>query len=119
MAGVYDIAFGRGETLLRTFTVALSSNASPIDYSGYTALMHVRRDPADRATPLLVAGTANGRLTVTGDDFNTWTLLVPKSVTATLPVGNFYYDILLTDPAGNDIIFLGGRFSVLPVVTRP
>jgi hypothetical protein len=118
MAGVYDITLGRGESLLRTFTVTRQTNGTPVSYAGYSALMHVRRDPADTTTPLLVAGTTDGRLTVTGDNQNTWTLSVPKTATAALPVGRFFYDIMLTDPSGANLVFLGGRFVVLPVSTR-
>jgi hypothetical protein len=114
MAGQYDITIDRGTTLLRTFTVTDSSNV-PVNYTGYTAKMQVRKDHS--ATNVIVeASTANGRITL--NNLGVVTLAIADEVTATFPVGTAYYDILLTSPAGDAIKFMEGKFIVQPSVTR-
>jgi hypothetical protein len=114
MAGRYEITLDRGTTLTRTFTVT-DSNDVPVDYTGYSAKMQVRKDHA-ATTVIVEASTSNGRMTVNSQ--GVITLAIPDDVSASFPVGTAYYDILLTDPGGDTHKLLEGRFIVQPSVTR-
>lgn len=105
--------------------VLKDADGIPLDLSGYTALMHIRRYRED-AAPLYELSTATGEIVLGGTD-GSIELVVAADATddATLidPDGEAWvHDILLTNPADTpstvDRVYQGFVF-VHPGVTRP
>ncbi len=108
-------------------TTLLDSEQAPIDLTGRSALMHIRRDRED-TTPVFTLSTADGSIALGGED-GTIVLSIPAADTApTLtppidPEGEvWYHDLLLTDPSTTPATTertYQGILVVLPGVTRP
>lgn len=106
-------------------TVLLDSDQQPVDLTGYSARMQIRRDrdavlPVYTLTSDSLGGIslgAQGEIDITIPAGQTAPVLVP----AIDPEGEvWYHDLLLTDPAGDLVERLyQGIVSVLPGVTRP
>lgn len=117
----------QGQTFLTTLRVVTLPDETPVDFSGHTARMHVRRELAD-AEPLLVLATSDlaGRDgdIVLGSD-GTIVLRLEATVTADLPTGlelsQWVYDLEVVDPAQTPAYVervVEGTVVVYPEVTR-
>jgi len=85
---------------------------APVDLTGYEAVLQIRRNQY-RATPLL---------TLTTDDYliregNVLTIEIPADMSAELPIGNHYYDLLLRQ---GEVVYLllSGRCNITGVISR-
>lgn len=78
--------------------------------------MQVRQD-VKSASVIVELSTANGRI-VTGTTDGKFTLNLTAAETATLPPGNYVYDLEITSPAGVDTTLLTGGFAVIAEVTQ-
>jgi chitodextrinase len=106
-ASQYDIVIDRGSTFLLTFTYATSAGV-PIDLTGYTARMQIRKKAS--APVIMELNTANGRI-VLGGTAGTVTLTLSAAETTTLPAGQYQYDLNLITGIVS-IRFVEGRCSI-------
>jgi hypothetical protein len=113
-AGRYDITCEQGATFARTLQW-LDENEAPIDLTGYTARMHVRKT-VKSATTLIELTTANGRITLTPAD-GKLDLLLTATLTAAITDGGVY-DVELVSPGGVVTRILEGKFTLSREVTR-
>lgn len=105
-------------------TVLLDANQQPVDLTGYSARMQIKRDrynaaPIFTLTSALGGGIslgATGEIDITIPAGQTAPMLVP----AIDPDGEvWYHDLLLTDPTGEVERLYQGTVSVFPGVTQP
>lgn len=104
----------RGETLQRVFTYK-DSDGVAVDLTGYSASMQVRKSLADGVA--LELSTVNSRITL-GGAAGTVTLLVSATDTATIDVGQYFYDLELTSGSSVVTRLIEGRFQVKEAYTR-
>lgn len=115
-AGKYDITIEQGADFVEVWTWK-DENGSPVNLTGYSARMMVRKKVED-ASPILDCTTANNRI-VLGGTAGTITFAVPASVTALLPtVANAVYDLELVDGAGRVRRLVEGECRITREVTR-
>ena len=115
MAAYYDILIEQGATYQKTFTWK-GSDETPVDITGYTARMQIRRkkssvDFEHEAT------TENGGITL-GDTAGTVAVLIPATDTAALTITKGTYDLELVDPQGVVYRLIEGGVEVSKEVTR-
>jgi len=89
----------------------------PVNITGYSVQMQVRPTVGSTGTPLVNISTALGTILIDGPSGKI-ELLIPKSVTTTLPVGSWSYDVLVTNVSGwtEQIIF--GTANVIERTTK-
>jgi len=104
----------RGETLQRVFTYK-DSDGVAVDLTGYSASMQVRKSLADGVA--LELSTVNSRITL-GGAAGTVTILVSAADTATIDVGQYFYDLELTSGSSVVTRLIEGRFQVKEAYTR-
>lgn len=88
---------------------------TPVDYTGYTAKMQVRRYQKDDSDLIITFDSATNGISLTSYGW-----VAPYALpnqTTSLPLGNFFYDIELTAPNGTVTRYLQGRFTVDGQVT--
>lgn len=113
-AGVYHLRVEQGATFGLAITYK-DANGNPINLSGYTGRMHLRKKLKDVDTFLEIT-TANGRM-VLGDSSGTITISVDAATTANLAAVEGVYDLeLVSGQTVNRV--LTGTFTVIPEVTR-
>jgi hypothetical protein len=103
-----DDAVIRGGDYYARFLVE-DDNGAPVDLTGATPVMQVRTAP-DRPSVIVEANPTNGRLTLSGSEL---ILDLPASLTTTLPVGKYQYEIELRYSGGRVTPLLAGPFEVL------
>lgn len=108
----YEIVCYQGATLDKTFTA--TQNSTPINWTGYTAKLQVRRYP-DSAVVLELSTGGNGITTLTND--GKVSILATATQTAAIEAGNYVYDLELT--SGTYVVRLVmGTFTVSAQVTQ-
>lgn len=112
-AGTYTIHADQGATLPLHFTWLEPGGGDPIDLTGYTVRMQVRRT-ALHPQPVLVISPY---LTL-GGEAGTITGAVPAEVMASLPAGEYRYDLEVESGGGEVRRLLKGAFIVDPEVSR-
>lgn len=113
-AGTYNITVDQGTDWSEVYTVK-NSNDTPVNLTGYTARMHVRRD-YDATTTLVELTTENGRIAL-GGAAGTITLTLSAAVTAGITRSGVY-DIELVSAGGLVYRPLRGDFVLRREVTR-
>lgn len=88
-ATTYDFTINQGETFSKVITWKDAAE-SPIDLTGYTATMHLRRKIAD-VEPAFTLTTENSRVTL-GGAAGTVTLTISATDTAAMS-GKYVYDL--------------------------
>lgn len=114
-AATYDILIEQGATFQLNLIYRDSDNA-PIDVSGHTARMQVRRT-YDAPTPLLNLTTENGAITL-GGAAGTLDISAAPDLTRELPPKGGVYDLELVAPSGVVVRLIRGTVSVSPEVTK-
>lgn len=114
-AAPYDILIEQGATFQLNL-VYKDSNGAPIDISGYTARMQVRRT-YDAPTPLLSLTTENGCITL-GGVAGTVAVEAPADMTDNLPAKTGVYDLELVSPSGVVTRLIRGETTISPEVTK-
>lgn len=87
----------------------------PIDVTGWTGRCEVKDDEdivVDTPTVTIVDGDGE---TTTNGIFGRF--VIDFEVTADIPVGEYKYDVEMTDAGGNVRTFIGGKFTVTVDVT--
>lgn len=105
----YDFELHRGATFHKIMRI--KRNGEPLDLTGYEAKCQVREHP-DGGELLAEVSTEIVPLAGRVD------LLIPSSVTSGFESGVYAWDIRLTSPASIAEYYVGGKFTVLPVVTE-
>lgn len=119
-AGTYNITADQGKTFSRIlyYGTGEGSDFIPMDNSGFTARMQVRKTIPSEDIALELT-TSNNRITLGGEDGSI--VLEVDSQTMSGLNGAYRYDLELIDPAGSEDIVYGvvrGDFKVRPEVTR-
>lgn len=109
----YNITAYQGATYNEIFVAAI--DGTPINYTGYTGKMQIRKYQNKDSALIHSATTANSGLLLNS------TGMVQPFISAatmdTLPAGNWFYDIELTDASGVVTRFLMGNFNISPQVS--
>ena len=113
-AGIYNIVADQGATFQRTITWQ-DSNGTPINLTGYTARMQVRRRPSD-GEALVSLTTENGRITL-GGSAGTIALNCPASEMDFVD-GKWAYDLEVQSASGVVTRIVMGSFLLRAEVTR-
>ncbi|TXH14228.1 MAG: hypothetical protein E6R03_09740 [Hyphomicrobiaceae bacterium] len=113
-AGTYNFTIEQGETFSRVITWNDSSN-SPINLTGYTARMQIRKGGG--APELQISLTTGGGGIVLGGVAGTITITIPASDTATMDAKSYVYDLELVSGSGVVTKLLKGIVSVAREVT--
>jgi hypothetical protein len=96
------------------------SNGDPVNLTGYTARMQIRKRVTD-ASAVIELTTTNGRITL-GGAAGTILLTIAAADTAALPATptdkRWFYDLELVPAGGQVVRLLQGRVLVSPEVTR-
>lgn len=93
-----------------------SLGSEPVNLAGYSAHMQVRMQRSPQGALLADFSTAAGTLQL-GGAAGTITWAVPGAQTAGWDWVRAYYDLEVTDPAGNPTGLLAGTLTVNPAVT--
>jgi len=110
--GILDLTCYQGSTFDKSFTVTQSS--TPVNWTGYTAKMQVRRYKDQSSTALLTL--TNGAGITLGGTAGTIALSITPTQSNTITAGSYFYDIELTS-GSNVIRILAGKFVVDASVT--
>lgn len=114
-AGIYKMLMEQGATYNLVLTWR-NPDQTPINLTGYTARMQVRKSKT-AADTLLSLTTENGRITL-GGSLGTIMFDVPADVTATLQPGQWVYDLELVNASGQVTRLIEGPCTVDGEVTR-
>jgi hypothetical protein len=114
-AGKYDITIEEGATFLLSCTWK-DAAGDPIDLTGYSAAMQVRRYKT-AADTLLDVSSSGGEITL-GDAAGTIEVAIPATETAALTGEVAVYDLELTDGSGVVTRLLEGDVTISREVTR-
>lgn len=111
--GTYNIICPQGVSYDETFTV--TSNGSPMNLSGYSARMQIRR--SYDSDPLLTLTSGGGGITLGGA---AGTILVEIAYTTTeaFSSGQYLYDLEITSGANKRDRLLEGTFTISREITR-
>jgi hypothetical protein len=113
IAGIYNFTLDQGSTWTLQI-VYNDSNGNPVNLTGYTAEMQIRRK-FDSDTAVLTISTSNGGITITGP---TGTLdLIATDEQADIDAGLYVYDLELSI-GGVRTRLIQGTVTVSGEVTR-
>jgi hypothetical protein len=113
-AGQLNLTVEQGAAFRHTL-YWLDADRRPVDLTGYSARMHVRRSERDPAT-LLELTTENGRIAFA--EGAAIVLTLPSEVTAAITWGRARYDLVLTGPDGEATRLVEGFVNVSRGITR-
>lgn len=109
----YDLYVPQGATFDRTLTLEL--DGEPVNLTGYTAAMDVRKEYESVTATLELTNLSGIQL---GGNTGTITIGITASQTAAIIAGNYKYDLELTAPDGTVTRLIYGDFIVSREVTR-
>ncbi len=113
-ANVDPWVIDQGATFTRTIEYQDSTGA-PVNLTGYTALLQIRRAPGDTEAPR--AQLSNGSGIALGAD-GVVTVTFAASMTAAWTFAHGAFDLLLTSPGGYSIRLVQGLVEVSPAVSH-
>jgi hypothetical protein len=114
-AATYDILIEQGATF-RLNLIWKDSNNTPVNLSGYSARMQIRR--THRSEDILLSLTsATGAITL-GGSAGTVNIIASATGTATLPAKDSVYDLELASADGTVTRIIEGGVTITPEVTR-
>jgi hypothetical protein len=115
-AKLYDIpeelGIFRGNDFPFDVFVVQSDGVTAVDLTGWSVKCEIRKR-RNRNAPLVAALTVSIPDPTDGKIY----MRLTDTETAELPVGTWHYDILFTDPAGNDFVYMYGEVTVSGTVT--
>jgi hypothetical protein len=114
-AGTEDLVIEQGTEFLLPL-VYTDSNGTPVDLTGWTAAMMIRRNIED-AVPL-VSLSSNSQGIVLGGASGSITITIDEATTSQLAGGAAYYDLKLIDSLGKPDRLIQGKVIISPAVTR-
>lgn len=109
----------RSDTFNRTVTIRTKSTGNPIDITGYEVRFTIRRQP--QATNANTLGNSDAIIsvlaTLTDPTNGIATINIPKA-DMNIEVGEYLYDIQITDSAGDDTTAIADKFIIKTDVSR-
>ena len=115
-AALENIQVHRGADALRIWTWMSGDPPQPVDLSGCSARMQIRKRVQDDAA-LALLSSDNGLITL-GGATGTIQASFTHALTAALPVGALVYDLAITHPDGQITLLIGGELMNKLTVTR-
>lgn len=94
-----------------------TSGGSPVNFTGATAKMQVRRSALD-PTKLIDFGNTAGTTLVLGGSAGTITAYAPASLLLTLNPGTYVWDLVVTTQGGVSSNYLAGAFTLVAGVSH-
>lgn len=121
-AAEVDLELDQGSTWAQPIEW-VGEDEQPIDPTGLTLRMQVRRKMADRDTgdPVLSLTSEDGGIVVDPEDETfTFMLTASAAVTAGIPAGRYVYDVEFVVEGADDPVdkLMRGALLVIPEVTR-
>ena len=109
---IYDMEVRRGETFKEQIKL-VDLDGKSIDLTGRTAKAQVRKTPEDDTLISEMSCTHNnegGKITIS----------ISSANTKNIPVGTYFYDVCTYTSSSTPSVkyYIGGKFKVLPSVTR-
>ena len=117
MAASTDLVIDQFATFRSAFRWQTKSTGTPVNLTGYTAAMQIRRNHADSTALVSLTSAANGGLTIEGVDGRV-RIEIPAATTSTLTAGRYVYDLVLTDLSSKKKRLVEGVAIVDAGVTR-
>lgn len=119
----YDIRVEVGADFKRTFTWMQADGETPVDITGYSAVLAIRERHDDEEPLLELTNDVDGGL-VLGDAAGTIEVHATAAMTETLPqhesgLINGVYDLLLTSSGGERRRLVEGRCRIASASSRP
>jgi hypothetical protein len=111
--GRYNIKVYRGATF--QLAPQWKIDGQYVNVTGYSANMIVRNSPTS-PTAIVTLSTNNGRI-VAGTTNGRFTITLTSGETQAIPAGQYVYDLEITDGAGKVLRLLEGGFIVYEGVT--
>lgn len=107
-----DLTIYRNADFTQTFRLE-QSNGSPVNLTGAIVIAQIRQAARDTA-PLIVAFTVSMPAPSTGE----FTLSLTDTQTAAVTKARGYYDVLISDSAGIDAVYVEGRITFNNTVSK-
>ena len=117
MAASTDLIIDQFATFRSAFRWETKGTGTPVNLTGYTAAMQIRRTHADSTALVSLTSATNGGLTIVPLEGRV-TIEIPAATTSTLTAGKYVYDLVLTDPASKKKRLVEGVAIVDAGVTR-
>ena len=117
MASRYELSIDQGSKAVRTLYVVSKVTRLPIDLTGCTARMHVRRW-YDSSVPFLTLTTENSGLVVLPGTAGKLQIVLPASLTSNLTEYAGVYDVEVVFSDGEPRRVVEGEFKMKPEATR-
>lgn len=101
------------------FQEGSEGSETPVDLTGTSFLMHIRRTPTQLAEDLVLS-TANGRLIIepAPEDAGKLSVYVPKDTVNDLTPGPYVFDLIWTMSDGREVNLAAGSLTVNLGITR-
>lgn len=118
MAGNVPLPIDAGATFIAR--VVFSEASVPVDVTGYTARMMVRRHvDSDDPPTLSLTSDSDGGIKVGSTD-GLFTITITDTQTSALVKGTYHYDLEIISPSPDLIVtrLIEGKITVKPEVTR-
>ena len=117
MAASQDLVIDQYATFKTAFRWETKGTGLPVNLTGYSASMQIRRSHGDSSALVSLTSAANGGLTIEGTDGRV-RIEIPASTTSTLVAGRYVYDLVLTDLSSKKKRLVEGVAIVDAGVTR-
>ena len=106
---LYDFSVMKGETFNKVITLVDDDN-KPINLAGCSAKAQVRPDPNSTALIAEMSTTVKA-------ESGKIQFFLRANITALIPPGTYYYDVC-TIKGTTVKYYIGGKFTVMPAVTK-
>lgn len=117
MAASQDLVIDQFATFKTAFRWESKGTGLPVNLTGYSASMQIRRSHGDATALVSLTSAANGGLTIEGTDGRV-RIEIPAATTTTLTAGRYVYDLVLTDLSSKKKRLVEGVAIVDAGVTR-
>lgn len=112
-----DLVIYQGATFRRTFTWKTGSSLTPVNLTGFTARMQVRKKITD-PDPVISLTTSNGGIVLTNPTAGEFEIVITDTLTSALTIKTGVYDLEFVAPGGDVSRLMQGAVEVSPEVTR-
>lgn len=109
MPANYNMELWRGDYFPMTITLK-NDNGTALNLTGYTAKASIRANFDDPVA-------YNFTVTITAAT-GTISIVLPSSVSSTIPAGDYIWDFQVTEPSGNNRTYIAGDVRIFDEVTR-
>lgn len=120
VAGALNITIEQGATFTMPVQLStggpVSEGGTPVDLTGCTIRMHIRRRASDDI-PLLDLSTGDG-ITITDEDAGQFEVLIADEVTAAITWASALYDLEVETAGGQVKRYLQGKVKVSKEITH-